>query len=94
MAVSALQVELHFGAVRTPRQRQQLVQGIVQHLRHRFPVAVAEIGPTDRLADATLGVAAVARTRQEAREILVHVADALDGHPHAEVTRRRLDDLA
>jgi uncharacterized protein YlxP (DUF503 family) len=94
MPVSALQVELTFAAVQTVRQRKQLVQGIVQHLRHRFPVAVAEIGPPDTLTGATLGVAAVARTRQEAREILVHVADALDGHPLAEVTRRRLEDLA
>lgn len=93
MPVSALHVDLQFGAVLTARQRRHLVNGIVQHLRHRFNVAVAEISPPDTVTGATLGVATVARTRQEARDTLVHVADALDGHPLAEVTRRRFDDF-
>lgn len=93
MPVSALHVDLRFGADLTARQRRQLLFGIVQQLRHRFNVAVAEIGPSDTNISATLGVATVARTRQEARATLTHVADALDGHPLAEVIQRRFDDF-
>lgn len=94
MPVSVLHVDLRFSADLTPRQRRQLLHGILQQLRLRFQVAVAEIGPSDTKTTATLGVAAVARTRQEARVALVHVADALDGHPLAEVIHRRFDDVA
>ncbi len=94
MPVSALHVDLRFGADLTARQRRQLMDGIVRHLRYRFNVAIAEIGPPDTNNNASLGVASVARTRQEARAILVHVADALDGHPLTEVIHRRFDDFA
>lgn len=93
MPVSALHVDLRFDEDLTARQRRQLLFGIVQHLRQQFNVAVSEIGPSAPNICMTLGVATVARTRQEARATLVHVADALDGHPHAEVVHRRFDDF-
>jgi uncharacterized protein YlxP (DUF503 family) len=69
--VAALDVDLHVPEARSLKAKRAVVKPIVEGVRRRFAVAVAEVGHHDQWQRARLGVAAVAGTPG-------HVADVLD----------------
>jgi uncharacterized protein YlxP (DUF503 family) len=93
MFVSTLTVGLRFEAVRTLRQKRRIVRGIVMKLRRHFNVSAVELGFLDRPSESLLGIAAGARTRAEAHDVLRHVAGVLEVHPLATIVRRSVEDL-
>jgi uncharacterized protein YlxP (DUF503 family) len=86
MHVASLVLALRLDACPTPRRRRRALDAIAVKLRRHFNVSLAELDPGPPDPDlARLAVAAVARTRREAREVLQLVLDALAAHPHAAV---------
>ena len=71
MHSAALEIDLRLPACRSLKAKRAVVKPIVEGLRHRYPVAVAEVDHQDRWQRAVIGVAAVASTPS-------HVEDVLD----------------
>jgi uncharacterized protein len=67
-----------------------VVRPIVEGVRNRYPVAVAETGHQDRWQRAELGVATVSGSARLAREIIDEVERFIWSFPEIEVLDTRL----
>jgi uncharacterized protein YlxP (DUF503 family) len=77
----------------SPRAKRRTVQEMLDKLHQRFNVSVAEVDRVNHPSESVLGIAAVAATRKEVREILDRVADAVTAHPRAEVLKLELTEV-
>ncbi len=59
MYVGALRIELFFPLAHSLKERRALLRPVVEGLRNRFPVSVAEVGETEKWQRASVGVAVV-----------------------------------
>ena len=93
MTVVTLRVDLRIVPCHSPRDKRRQLQAIMDKLHRHFNVSVAgsdgEGGPDAVI----LVVAAVGRTRRDARETLERVADAVAAHPRAEVLRHAITEV-
>jgi uncharacterized protein YlxP (DUF503 family) len=76
-----------------PRAKRRTVQEMLDKLHQRFNVSVAEVDRANHPTESVLGIAAVAATRKEVREVLDRVADAVTAHPRAEVLKLELTEI-
>jgi uncharacterized protein YlxP (DUF503 family) len=75
------------------RSRRRIVETVVHKIHRHFNVSVAEVDREVFGTSTVLGVAVVAPSRREAREILDRVADVVGVHPRLEVVNLLLVDL-
>ncbi len=59
MYVCALRIELFFPHAHSLKERRALLRPVVEGLRNRFSVSVAEVGDTEKWQRASVGVAVV-----------------------------------
>jgi uncharacterized protein YlxP (DUF503 family) len=59
MHVLALELDLHVPSSRSLKQKRAALRPVLDGIRHRYPVAVAETGHQDKWQRAELGIAAV-----------------------------------
>ncbi len=84
MTVATLRLELRFGNCDSLREKRRRMRAITRKLHRHFNVSVSDDDRDDR-AQALVAVAAVGRSRRDARETLERVADALAAYPRAEL---------
>jgi uncharacterized protein YlxP (DUF503 family) len=70
---AAVCFDLHVPESRSLKVKRAAIRPIVDGLRHRFHVAVAEVDHQDRWQRAAIGVAVVAATDGHLREVLASV---------------------
>lgn len=86
MIVGAAVVELHVHGSRSLKQKRGVVRSIVQRLRNRFNVSVAEIGGQGTWQVAVLGIAATGSDRRYVRGQLDEALAFVEELHLAEVT--------
>ncbi len=91
MFVAILRLEVQIAD--SPRAKRRTVQEMLDKLHRHFNVSVAEVDRSNHPSESVIGVAAVAATRKEVREILDRVADAVAAHPRAEVLQLELTEV-
>jgi uncharacterized protein len=74
---------------RSLKEKRAVVRPIIDGVRNRFPVAVAETGHQERWQRAELGVAAVSASARVAREIIDDVERFIWSFPEVEVLDTR-----
>jgi uncharacterized protein YlxP (DUF503 family) len=67
------------------REKTQRIERIMGKLRMHFNVSLTYLGPDDRSERVALGMAAAAREKREAAELLEQAIDALAVHPEAQI---------
>jgi uncharacterized protein YlxP (DUF503 family) len=82
---AALRFELHIPESRSLKAKRAAVRPLVDGLRHRFRVSVAEVDHHDRWQRAALGVAAVAESDGRLREVLTTIERFVDRAPGIEL---------
>jgi uncharacterized protein YlxP (DUF503 family) len=87
MHAAALRFELRIPECRSLKTKRAAVRPIVDGLRHRFRVSVAEVDHHDRWQRAALGVAAVAESDGHLNEVLTTVERFVDRAPGVELLR-------
>jgi uncharacterized protein YlxP (DUF503 family) len=85
MHAAAVRFELHIPESRSRKAKRALVRPIVDGLRHRFRVSVAEVDYQDRWQRAALGVAVVAESDGHLREVLAAIERFVDRAPGVEL---------
>ena len=94
MHTAALEIDLHLPACRSLKAKRAVVKPLVEGLRHRYSVAVAEVDHQDRWQRTVIGVAAVASTASHVEDVLDEVERFVWSRPDIEVletTRRWLE---
>ena len=83
MYLATLRVEVQIG--KGFRSKRKTVRAILDKIHRHFNVSIAEVGGGAHPTQSILGIAALASSRREVREVLDRVAAALNAHPRAEV---------
>jgi uncharacterized protein YlxP (DUF503 family) len=65
--------DLHISQSRSLKAKRAAIRPIVDGLRHRFPVSVAEVDYQDQWQRAAIGVAVIAGSERQVREVLASV---------------------
>jgi uncharacterized protein YlxP (DUF503 family) len=73
MYVLALDIDLHLPDCRSLKAKRAALRPVIEGLRRRYSVAVAEVGENDRWQRARVGVAAVGGTESHVRDIIDEV---------------------
>jgi len=89
--VVVVRIELHIPAARSLKEKRAVVKPIVEGMRHRFSLSVAETDFQDKWQRAELGVAVVSSTPGHAREVVESVERWVWSRPDVEVSRFETD---
>lgn len=86
MFVCALRVEIHIGHSHSLKERRAVLRPLIEGIRNRFGVAVAEVGFQDTWQRAAIGIAAVGSAEHQVTEVLDSVDRFIWSWPEIEVT--------
>ncbi len=87
MHVAIVQLELHIPTSRSLKEKRAVLRPIVEGLRHRFQISVAEVGYQDKWQRALIGMAVVSDSHGHAVEVVDNVERWVWSKPGIEVTR-------
>ena len=87
MHVAVVQLELHIPTSRSLKEKRAVLRPIVEGLRHRFQISVAEVGYQDKWQRALVGMAVVSDSFSHANEVVDNVERWVWSKPEVEVTR-------
>ena len=82
-----VQCELHIPTSRSLKEKRAVLRPIVEGLRHRFQISVAEVGYQDKWQRALIGMAVVSDSYGHAVEVVDNVERWVWSKPEVEVTR-------
>lgn len=85
MIVGVLRVELMIPGSNSLKDRRQVVKSLVEHLRNKFHVSVAEVDDPQVWRRANIGVAMVGSDTQFVNQVLDKVVDAVRGDPRVSI---------
>ena len=85
MIVGASVIDLHVHGSQSLKAKRGVVRSIVQRVRNRFNVSVAEIGGQDTWQLAVLGITAAGSDETSVRRVLDRVGDFIENLHLAEV---------
>ena len=87
MHVAVVQLELHIPTSRSLKEKRAALRPIVEGIRHRFQISVAEVGYQDKWQRALIGMAVVSDSYGHAVEVVDNVERWVWSKPEVEVTR-------
>ena len=93
MIVGAALIEIHVHGSRSLKQKRGVVRSIVQRVRNRFNLAVAEVGGQDTWQRASIALAAVGSDERLLRRVLEGAVDFIEQLHLAEVLGREIEIL-
>lgn len=93
MLIAILQLELHIPGAHSLKDKRQVLQSLIETMRRKFNISVAEVGRQDAWQHAELGVACVANERRFLDEVLSRVEDYVDSEPRVEITGSQTEIL-
>jgi uncharacterized protein YlxP (DUF503 family) len=82
---AAVSFDLHVSQSRSLMAKRAAIRPIVDGLRHRFPVSVAEIDHQDQWQRAAIGVAVIGSSEHQVREVLASVERFVDAAPDVDL---------
>ena len=89
MVVGILRLTLYIHGASSLKDKRQVLRKVVDRLRSRFNVSVAEVGENDIWQKAVVGIAAVANDRSFVNEVLDKCAR--DAGAIAEIVQREME---
>lgn len=93
MLVGLLQMELHIPGAHSLKDKRQVLQSLIETMRRRFNVSVAEVGRQDAWQQAELGIATVSNERRFLDEVLSRVEAFVESEPRVEITGTTVEIL-
>ncbi len=87
MHVAIVQLELHIPTSRSLKEKRAALRPIVEGIRHRFQLSVAEVGFQDKWQRALVGMAVVSDSYSHAAEVVDAVERWVWSRPDVEVSQ-------
>jgi len=85
MHVAIVQLELHIPTSRSLKEKRAALRPIVEGIRHRFQLSVAEVGYQDKWQRALVGMAVVSGSYTHATDVVAAVERWVWSKPDVEV---------
>ncbi len=93
MVVGSLKIEFHLPENRSLKGKRKVVKSMVDKVKARFNVAIAEVGSNDKWQKIELGVSAVGNDRRHIDSSLNHVLNFLESLCLAEIVGTDMEIL-
>ena len=87
MHVAVVRFQLHIPHSRSLKEKRAAVKPVVEGIRHRFSLSVAEVGYQDKWQRAMVGVAVVAGSQAHAADVVDSVERWVWSRPDVEVSQ-------
>lgn len=87
MTVVICTLEMHLPAQSSLKGKRQILKGVIDRLRHRFNVSVAEVGDHELWQRAALGVVCVGHERRHTQQVVDRVIEFVRSNPQIELLR-------
>ena len=91
MVIGAMIIELHIHDNRSLKGKRKIVKSMVDKVKHKFNVAIAEIGSNDKWQKIELGVSAVGNDRRHIDASLSNILSFLESLYLAEIVDSRTE---
>ena len=91
MVVGILQIDLHLHDNRSLKGKRKIVKSMVDKVKHKFNVSIAETGSNDKWQKIELGVSGVGNDRRHMDASLNNVLDFLESLYLAEIVDSRIE---
>jgi uncharacterized protein YlxP (DUF503 family) len=91
MVVGTLRIELYLHDNRSLKGKRKIVRSMVDKVKHRFNVAIAEIGSNDKWQKIELGVSTVGNDRRHIDASLSTVLSFMDSLYLAEIVDSKIE---
>ncbi|AQS58689.1 DUF503 domain-containing protein [Desulforamulus ferrireducens] len=85
MIVGLMTVELHIGGATTLKEKRRVLKSIIDRVRSRYNVSIAEVDHQDLWQRATLGVAVVSNETGHVSQMLDTVIRTIEGNGGADL---------
>ncbi|MFO7311592.1 MAG: DUF503 domain-containing protein [Bacillota bacterium] len=86
MIVGVVRLELFIRESDSLKDKRRILSSLIQRIRHRFNVSIAEVGGHDLWRRATLGVALVTNDRRYAEQVLSTIVEFVGRSADVELT--------
>ena len=86
MHIAVVRFQLHIPQSRSLKEKRAAVKPIVEGIRHRFALSVAEVGYQDKWQRALVGVAVVSGSQAHAAEVVDSLERWVWSRPDVEVS--------
>lgn len=93
MIVGKLEVELFFGECQTLKDKRRVLKSIIQRIKGKFNVSIAEVGGQDTWQRSVLGIVCVSNETAQVQSILSNVTNFLELHQQARVINIKTEIL-
>jgi len=93
MIVGILTVELYIPGNNSLKEKRRLLKSLIERMKNRYNVSVAEVGENDKYRKAVLGVAVVSNLKSHASSILNKVVDFMEANGHMEISHIEIELL-
>ncbi|MBW1679968.1 MAG: DUF503 domain-containing protein [Deltaproteobacteria bacterium] len=93
MVIGALRVEFHLAEGRSLKGKRKVVRSMVDKVKARFNVAVAEVGSNDKWQKIEIGISAVGNDRRHVDSSLSHVLGYLESLCLAQIVHTEMEIL-
>ena len=91
MVVGTLKIQLHLHENRSLKGKRKVVRSIIDRIRAKFNVAVAEVGANDKWQRIELGLSTVSNDRRFVDSSLNTVMDFIELHCEADVVDAQME---
>jgi uncharacterized protein YlxP (DUF503 family) len=91
MVVGTMKIELHLHDNRSLKGKRKIVKSMVNKVKHRFNVSIAEVGSNEKWQKIELGVSSIGNDRRHIDSSLNTVLDFLDSLFLAEIVDSRIE---
>lgn len=93
MLIGLLQLELRIAGSHSLKDKRQVIQSLIEQVRRRLNLSVAEVGHQDAWQSATLGVACVANERRFLDEVMSKAEQFFECDPRIEIVESQIEIL-
>ncbi len=93
MIVGTCIIDLEITDSDSLKDKRQVVRSLIERIRSRFPVSIAQLDDHDLWQSATLGVAVVANKTAFANQVLNKVLDHVESDPRVVVVGCQMEML-
>ena len=73
MVIAVAEITLHLPDAHSLKDKRQIIKSVIERVRNRFEVSIAEVGQNDMWQVAQIGLSYVSNSGQHASEVLAHV---------------------
>jgi uncharacterized protein YlxP (DUF503 family) len=87
MTVIVCTLELHLPSPSSLKEKRRILKSIVDRLRHRFNMSVAEVGDHELWQRAALGVACVGHDRRHTQQMIDKMIALVRSNPEIQLLR-------